>query len=78
LLIIAAPTTDGALPGLTSGGDRGNEGIPVFLVRRRIAADWLAAGGHAIEAAEVSLAHGPLAFDTGVTAEISADVCVSK
>ena len=72
VLITAPSETD--LPGLK--GDRGfsDEGLPVFLLRRRVAEEWLATGGWTIGALEARLARETESFPTGVKVDLSADV----
>ena len=51
-----------------------DEGLPVLLVARRVAAEWLGAAGWTLEAARKELATRPWPLDLPVEVELSTDV----
>jgi aminopeptidase YwaD len=71
-VLVASPKDSAPPP--TNGSDYRDEGVPVFLIRRSIATDWLAAAGQNLEAAEERLRQGSAPMPLPVRVSLSADV----
>jgi hypothetical protein len=72
-VFVAAPK-ESDLPSLRSDGGFADEGLPVLLLRRRVAEEWLAAAGWTVAALEERLASAPMSLPTGVHVDLAAAV----
>lgn len=71
LLVLPAdsrPPSVGAEEGIA------DEGLPIFLVRRSVAQEWLSSAGRSLGEVETALAHAPAAFPLPVKVRLSANV----
>jgi hypothetical protein len=71
--VLVASPKDSSLPP-TNGSDYRDEGLPIFLIRRGIASDWLAGAGQDLDAAEARLMHGSAPMPLPMRVSLSADV----
>ncbi len=71
LLVLPA---DSRPPAVSSDEGLADEGIPIFLVRRSVAEEWLRAAGKSLDGVETLLAHAPGAFPLPVQVRLSASV----
>ncbi len=71
-LILVQPK-DGVWPRLTPSNNT-NAGIPIILLKRKTAAEWLASIGKKLEDLEQSLLRAPQPFVTGIQVTLSTDV----
>lgn len=72
--LVVALSTDAQKPTFDPNGRVTDSGLPVLIIRRSVAADWLKAAGKQIAELEKALAEAPQSFATGINASVSAEV----
>lgn len=72
--ILLVLPVDSRPPAVNSEEGMADEGIPIFLVRRSVAEEWLKAANRTLGDAETALAHGPSPFPLPVQVRLSANV----
>lgn len=72
-LVVVLPRDTDA-PRLNSDGSGADAGLPILVVRRSVASEWLRAAGKNLNDIETTLAKNPQAFPLNVTVSLSADV----